>query len=415
MNKKVLIIAYSFPPYPGIGGRRWAKFSKYLKKLNTDVHVIASENPFNEESHWTRDTKGISVTRLPLKYPSSLITFPRSISGRINYKLSKYFVQSFTKGNYYDKTLFWKKQLLKAAKEIVEKNDIKNIIVTGAPYHLMHHCLALKEWKPDLNLIVDFRDFWADDTKTGTLFGLSEKRIQEEILLEKEVLQRADRVLTVSEFMTDTLQKKCSINKFHTLINGFDEDDFNSCPQLDKAPGETILFVFTGTLYQNIQPVFGPFCSALQKIKTDHPSVYKKLRFEFYGSSSPVNIELAKGHNIIKFYAGLPINQIVEKITEADYCMLFLSDTYAFSLSTKFCEYIGLRKPIILFTKEGESSRFVETNDLGIWMNPETICEQLIDLVSNSKNILFNDQKEKIRMQFSIPVITKELHDSILI
>ena len=38
--KHVLLISYSYPPYPGIGGRRWAKFSKYLSRLGFVIHVI---------------------------------------------------------------------------------------------------------------------------------------------------------------------------------------------------------------------------------------------------------------------------------------------------------------------------------------------------------------------------------------
>ena len=80
MNKKVLIVCYSFPPYPGIGGRRWAKFSKYIKLLGTEVFVISSKNPFNEKSNWTTDIEGINVTRLPLIYPKALISFPKSFT-----------------------------------------------------------------------------------------------------------------------------------------------------------------------------------------------------------------------------------------------------------------------------------------------------------------------------------------------
>ena len=82
MKKQVLIISFVFPPYPGIGGRRWAKFSKYLTELETEVFVLASENPFSTKSEWTKDIENSNVKRLPLKYPKALITFPKSFSGR---------------------------------------------------------------------------------------------------------------------------------------------------------------------------------------------------------------------------------------------------------------------------------------------------------------------------------------------
>ena len=53
-KQHILLISYTFPPHPGIGGRRWAKFSKYLSKLNYIVHVIHVANPFDEDSLWFR-------------------------------------------------------------------------------------------------------------------------------------------------------------------------------------------------------------------------------------------------------------------------------------------------------------------------------------------------------------------------
>lgn len=38
--KKILLIAYKFPPYDGVASLRWAKMSKYLAKLGHEIHVL---------------------------------------------------------------------------------------------------------------------------------------------------------------------------------------------------------------------------------------------------------------------------------------------------------------------------------------------------------------------------------------
>ena len=38
--KKVLIITYYWPPSGGAGVQRWVKLTKYLSKLNIEVHVL---------------------------------------------------------------------------------------------------------------------------------------------------------------------------------------------------------------------------------------------------------------------------------------------------------------------------------------------------------------------------------------
>jgi hypothetical protein len=416
LKKQVLIISFVFPPYPGIGGRRWAKFSKYLTELETEVFVLASENPFSTKSEWTKDIENSNVKRLPLKYPKALITFPKSFSGRINYKISKFFVQLFSKGNYYDKALFWQNQLLNEAKKIIELHDIKNVVISGAPFHLMHHSLTLKDWNSNLNLIVDFRDLWTDDVSMSALSSMSQRRLNVESKMELEVLNKADCVITVSDFMTKKLQQKANVRKAITIINGFDEHDFGSVKNTNNSD-DFFNFVFTGSLYKNIDSVFTPFCEAVQKIKINEPDLYGKLNFNFYGTSDVSNIELVKKMNLdcIHFHDSISLNHVFEKISRADYCMLFLNDTYSFSLSTKFCEYIGLRKSIVLFSKEGDASSFITSNKLGFWINPHNMYEDLVRLLKTKDTIFIDQNFELNREKYSLKNITKELIESVLI
>ena len=54
-NNKILIVCYSFPPHPGIGGRRWAKFSKSLSLKGYDIFVVGAKNIYDEASSWSKD------------------------------------------------------------------------------------------------------------------------------------------------------------------------------------------------------------------------------------------------------------------------------------------------------------------------------------------------------------------------
>ena len=45
MSKKVLIIAYYWPPSGGSGVQRWLKFVKYLPQLGWEPYVFTPENP----------------------------------------------------------------------------------------------------------------------------------------------------------------------------------------------------------------------------------------------------------------------------------------------------------------------------------------------------------------------------------
>jgi hypothetical protein len=56
MPKKVLIVSYIFPPKSGIGGRRWAKFSKYLNRMDIDIKVLTFQKKNDSNfSNWSKD------------------------------------------------------------------------------------------------------------------------------------------------------------------------------------------------------------------------------------------------------------------------------------------------------------------------------------------------------------------------
>ena len=85
---EILLLSYFFPPYPGIGGRRWAKFAKYFTRRGLRVHVISAENPFPEISAWQHDVdsnENIIQHPLPTGYPKILLSNPKNIFERAQY------------------------------------------------------------------------------------------------------------------------------------------------------------------------------------------------------------------------------------------------------------------------------------------------------------------------------------------
>lgn len=410
MNKNILIISYTFPPYPGVGGRRWAKFAKYLTKLGYTVHVICSENPFNKESEWLKDIpSSLKIYKLPVKYPKSLILFPTNIIGKIRYRFDKYLVKIFGNGNYYDRTIFWENNLITLAQKIIKQYNISNVIATGAPFHILGHSIKLKDIFPQINLMIDFRDYWVNDTSISVHSHLSENRKRFEEKLEKMVVEKADIVFTVADVMTHYFKEKYNKEACYTLINGFDEDDFEIIKNTYKEVDDTIKFVYTGSLYNQIDYVFVPLCDALLKLKNENFEIYQSLNFNFYGNQ-PIkykNMVRDKKIDVIKFHPQVSLKDALLKIFNSDYCMLFLNQNYNFSLSTKFCEYIALNKKIAVFSDKGNATEFIVSKKMGFWLNPDTIYNDLLYVIKNKNSEMENISE--IRESFSIKSITNQL------
>ena len=69
MQKKILIISF-YLPYPSRGGRKWAKFCKYLFKYNVDFRVLCKTFNDDKFSPWDNDIKDFEdkITRLRSDY-----------------------------------------------------------------------------------------------------------------------------------------------------------------------------------------------------------------------------------------------------------------------------------------------------------------------------------------------------------
>ena len=83
---RMLLIAYKFPPYAGVGGFRWAKLSKYLARLGHEIHVVSVPWPAYGPNTLMADAAepGVTVHPIPLRLPSPLpASAPsRSLEGR---------------------------------------------------------------------------------------------------------------------------------------------------------------------------------------------------------------------------------------------------------------------------------------------------------------------------------------------
>ena len=78
----ILIVSHTFPPSPGIGGRRWAKFAKYLHTKQLPLQVLSA---FSEKqgSLWADDVKGIPQRHWMHKFPEVLNHDPASLYAKL--------------------------------------------------------------------------------------------------------------------------------------------------------------------------------------------------------------------------------------------------------------------------------------------------------------------------------------------
>lgn len=396
IGKNVLIISYTFPPGKGIGGRRWSKFTKHFSRNGIDVHVLAAKLSGTGVSDWDKDISDYrhKVTYLKTNYPDVLNGKPTTIIQKINYRFMLAWIRLLTRGNYYDKSICWGKELISFVEKSITSGGIKNVIVSCAPFHMAYALLDLKRRYTGVNFIVDFRDPWTN----GKAYGfpmLSSKRMTVEKKKELEVIQGYDYVISVADEMTtyfNALHPYPS-SKFRTIKNGFDPEDYGSGnehkddEEQNRSSEQDILkFVFTGSFYSGAIHHFNGLVDALNEIRHTHQDIYTKLRFEFYGDL-PRELKIAsKAHSNIYTGDFISLAEVFRKIRNADACMLFLTDEVNYSFSTKFYEYLSQRKTIAVFTKEGPTSGYIKEHQLGYTLIPGNLKQELIRMYNDFLN-----------------------------
>ncbi len=369
-QKKILLISYTFPPYPGIGGRRWAKFAKYLSHAGYVVHVVCAKNPFNEISLWNVDiksSKNIKIYELDDSYPIILSQIPKTIYQKLKYKFALLKVKIFTKGTPYDKGIFWKKNMLKVCNKIITEHNIQNVVVSCAPFSCAYNALALKDIHKEINLIVDFRDPWTWGTGYG-FSTLSENRLHFEKNKEKLVIENMDCILVPTDEMKNYLDKVYPqfTNKILILPHAYDKDEITLTP---KNPSGSLRLLVYGTLYENLDDIF-------DKISHELKETNISIKLDVYSSKSRYKhfFETKELYgNCVNYYDLIPPQQLFNELKNYDYVLIIQPDYAKDFITTKIYEIIYSRTPIILIANKGRLFDFISQNQLGLCFHPNKL------------------------------------------
>tara|TARA_B100000768_G_scaffold103512_1_gene96229 strand:+ start:1054 stop:2292 length:1239 start_codon:yes stop_codon:yes gene_type:complete len=408
MQNKLLVISYTFPPSNKVGGRRWSKFSKYLIKNNVDVRILTSSDNSGEEI--TTDFENLK-DQIDFNYPKYLGINPSNILEKILYKFSLIYSKLVTNKNYYDKAVHGKKNLLKKVEYYINLG-YNNVLVSIAPFHLATYVSDIILKYPKVNFIVDFRDPWVGNKTSYGYYSLNEKRKSIEKNSEKQVVERFNNIVSVSDSITTVLKNKYPNSKalFTTIPNGFDREDYSHLEFKKIISSESkIRLVFSGTFYDSAEKYLTLLSKWLEEFKALNKEIYNSIHIDFFGTMNIQNSIFNIHKNVI--FHGLKSKDIVYKeILKSDGCLLFLTDDINYSFSSKFCDYIALKKPIIVFSNKGFTSKYIDENNIGHSFSFEnsskTFLEALMNLKSNSSKYYLNYNSKSFDLKF----ITKDFY-----
>jgi glycosyltransferase involved in cell wall biosynthesis len=380
-EKKVLMLAYFFPPLGGGGVQRTSKFAKYLPDSGWTPVVVTVK----ESAYWVRDRSleedlppGTDVERTSSPSVFHLLRFlpgggmkpsekaeASGVGGAgersgamfsFLRRLSSFFLVP-------DQYVGWVPFAVAAALRCMRRHAVSVLYSTSSPDSTHLAALAVKRltrrpW------IADFRDPWVErltfNAPTPLHLGLHR-------FLEGRVVKYADRVLCTSEETVIDFLKKYPLlprDKFVVITNGFDPEDFVESVPLQ----ETFTITHTGNLTGK-RNCFG-FLEGLRMFLDKKPEARSKTRVVFIGPRDRENELKAQEwglKDVVCFQDSLPHKECVRFQLSSH--LLLLIEHYsrrgAMIYPAKLFEYAASGRPVLALVPDGPASRFVRDTGAG--------------------------------------------------
>jgi glycosyltransferase involved in cell wall biosynthesis len=252
---KVLMIAYAFPPTGGPGVQRSAKFAKYLPQFGWRPTVWTVEEADGLPRDETLcDDLPPEVTVCPRGAGGGMVAMRRALRGFANARcgegltgLTSRFAKALdwrvdqwvTAGLLPDDCIGWARRSIGPLMRTLGAESFDVLYSTFSP--ASNHWLALElKRQTGLPWVADFRDLWTDDCRYRES---SPQRRAAHRHLEQQILERADVVVGVTGTQTKILAGHLpeAAEKFITITNGFDPDDFAPPADPPRSDGQFVL------------------------------------------------------------------------------------------------------------------------------------------------------------------------------
>ena len=254
--KRVLIIAYYWPPSGGSGVQRWVKFVKYLRDEGWEPVVFAPENPEYPAVDLTMGDDlpaGLEVIKRPILEPYGLYrklmgqsasTDMKTLTTRADggavteissgRKSFKQWLSLWIRGNVFvpDPRVGWVRPSVRYLKAYLKEHPVDAMVTTGPPHSV--HLIGLQLHRATgIPWIPDFRDPWTRMyyLKHLPLTACTWRKLRKQ---EQTVLDECTTVLAVTPLVQEEFQAQTR-TPVACITNGFDEEDFTGpVPQVDS-------------------------------------------------------------------------------------------------------------------------------------------------------------------------------------
>lgn len=371
--KKVLVIAYYWPPSGGSGVQRWVKMCKYLPQ-NGWLPVVYT--PLNPALTAVDDTLAadvpaeVEVIRRRIIEPGQ---FSRKTTNAqvtpINgqKKTLKQRIAMWIRGNLFipDPRVLWVLPSVRFLCRYLREHHVDAIVSTGPP-HSMHLIAKMVARRTGLPWVADFRDPWTRMFYFKHL-SLTPRAESLHVKMELSVLDGATRVVAVSPLVQLDFQQATE-TPVELITNGFDAQDFPDMPR-SSFSSEHFTLLHAGLFAADGNPTV--LWEALGEMVTSDSDFARDFRLVLCGKTDSAVVsalcEAGLGDNFTDL-GYVDHKSVVQRMKGAAALMLPLrkEPEYRATLPGKLFEYLAARRPVIgVGQKDGAMAAILSSTGVG--------------------------------------------------
>jgi hypothetical protein len=367
--KKVLILAYDFPPYNSIGGQRPYSWFTYFKQFGLFPVVVSR--------HWDESiTTSEDYIKPSTRQDVSVEEYEQGIIYRVPYRpnardrfLVKYGLGT---GKIVRKILsLWylcveffipffdaKYGIYKTALNVCKQDEFAYIIVTGEPFVLFKYASKISQ-KTGVPWIADYRDGWS----TNYNYSWFQQNFFSRI--EAYIIRSCSYITTVSKEFQHEFSKLHN-KPVYVVMNGF--EPIAEAVKQDAQSSKHFSISFAGTLYpyQQIE-----MCADALRLCNANDLAHMTLQWiglSFYPEQKK---------RICDVFSGIPVQhtfterisqtEVIALLQQSSLLLLPASETKN-QVYAKLFDYLQVKRKIFLFPSDGGSlQEIIEKTQSGLY------------------------------------------------
>jgi glycosyltransferase involved in cell wall biosynthesis len=365
MSKRVLIVAYGFPPSNQVAIHRILRLSKWLPKSGWEPIILTVKTKYAHPyfySHEDADLSTLVPDQLKVYRAPSFEHFKHPFWGRVQSRIMGAIAVP-------DSYVTWVPGGVLAGKKLVEEHHIDVVLTTVGPNSTALIGYFLKKLT-SAKWVMDYRDPWCPNPfkKRGHVRFFLEKKIEDRIL------SLSDFNVTTSDLITEIYQKTYPsiADRFSTITNCYDHELQFVPGQVDVASpcNDKFRIIHSGAFYPKRNPT--GFLKSLVALAAEHPELRDKIEVLFVGSiSSDIKEEIlrvAESTSIdCQLIGPLPYKESMQHISNSDLLLAIngIEERDNIFIPGKLFDYIAANKPILLIGHQGAASEIVVSGNLG--------------------------------------------------